>query len=492
MAWSYPNFNQELPGARAAHSCDVISGKLFMFGGWNGKRALNDLHVLDTEDMKWYEPETTGRIPACRNNHTTAVVDSKIYVHGGHDGLQWLNDLYLLDTHTMNWVKPVTSGQCPTARACHTMSRVGKKLYLFGGYDGSHCFNDIDVLDIKSSSWTQPYVEGPVPMARNAHTMTVIGTKLCLFGGHSGNKHLKDLHILDTETMAWTEPDIYGSPPKGLRGHTANLIGHKIYLFGGYDGRGRSNDLYILDTESMAWTHPLEVEGSPAGRQRHTACTVMNKCLFIFGGFDGNKWLNDIFVLDVAKLEASEIASETIQNLVCNMKRLVNNHKFSDVIFVVEGRDIHAHKAILVEQSEYFKAMLSGGMIESQKSKIEIKDWSYSSYLQMMEFLYTGSISGFSPAVAAELLGLADAHTLKYLKKLCQNCLKHSVDIENCCDLLILGHRHEAHDLKKFCMAFIVKNYSEVSATIGFEHLEEIPHVLIEVTRLICQKKESN
>lgn len=34
------------PGPRAAHSCNLINGKLFVFGGWNGKRGLNDLHVL--------------------------------------------------------------------------------------------------------------------------------------------------------------------------------------------------------------------------------------------------------------------------------------------------------------------------------------------------------------------------------------------------------------------------------------------------------------
>mmetsp|Transcript_28647 Transcript_28647/g.28289 ORF Transcript_28647/g.28289 Transcript_28647/m.28289 type:complete len:255 (+) Transcript_28647:353-1117(+) len=254
------------------------------------------------------------------------------------------------------------------------MNRVGKKLYLFGGYDGYRCFNDIDVLDLKAMTWLQPYIEGQIPMARNAHTMTAVGTKLFLFGGHSGNKHLKDLHILDTEIMTWQEPDIFGSPPKGLRGHTANLIGTKIYLFGGYDGRGRSNDLYILDTECMTWAHPLEAEGSPAGRQRHTTCAIGNKQLYVFGGFDGNKWLNDVFVLDVGKLEASEIAGEAVTNLITNMKKLVNNSTFSDVTFIVEGQEIYAHKAILVEQSEHFKAMFCGGMLESQQSRIEIPD----------------------------------------------------------------------------------------------------------------------
>jgi len=155
-------------------------------------------------------------------------------------------------------------------------------------------------------------------MARNAHTMTVVGTKLFLFGGHSGNKHLKDLHIFDTENQTWSEPNTFGNPPKGLWGHTASLIGTKIYLFGGYDGWGRSlkkiipsNDLYVLNTENMRWNHPVEVEKAPVGRQRHTACVIGTQQLFIFGGFDGCKWLNDICVLDIAKMEVNEITSES-------------------------------------------------------------------------------------------------------------------------------------------------------------------------------------
>jgi N-acetylneuraminic acid mutarotase len=197
-------------------------------------------------------------------------------------------------------------------------------------------------------SWIQPAVEGVIPMARNAHTMNVVANKLILFGGHSGNKHLKDLHIFDTETLRWSEPDVYGTPPKGLRGHTTNLIGNKIYLFGGYDGRGRSNDLFILNVETMTWNHPIDTERPPSGRQRHSACAVNNRQLYIFGGFDGNKWLNDVNILDVVKLEDNAIAVEASVNLAQNMKKLINNELFSDVTFVVEGRQIFAHKVILV------------------------------------------------------------------------------------------------------------------------------------------------
>lgn len=98
MAWYSPLSTNEPPflGSRAAHSCDKVGNCLYIFGGWNGKKALNDLFVLDLDkliqapvdnsssmpqpqaeisnvDQTCTQPETFGPTPASRNNHTTAV-----------------------------------------------------------------------------------------------------------------------------------------------------------------------------------------------------------------------------------------------------------------------------------------------------------------------------------------------------------------------------------------------------------------------------------
>eukprot|EP00743_Colponemidia_sp_Colp-15_P006964 GILK01007515.1.p1 GENE.GILK01007515.1~~GILK01007515.1.p1 ORF type:complete len:519 (+),score=68.21 GILK01007515.1:65-1558(+) len=491
MAWYSPEYEHDAPGPRAAHSCDIINNKLFIFGGWNGKKALNDLHNLEIETMVWSEPQVDCRlIPACRNNHTTAVVGTRLFIHGGHDGSKWLADLYILDTVALAWTKPNVSGQSPSARACHTLSRVGRKLYMFGGYDGAKCFNDVDVLDLDTMTWIQPRVLGTLPQARNAHTMTVVGTRLLLFGGHSGNKHLKDLHILDTETIGWSQPEVFGTPPPGLRGHTANFIGHKIFLFGGYDGRGRSNDLYVLNTDSMKWFHPSENDKTPAGRQRHSATLVGTKQLFVFGGFDGNKWLNDLHILDAGKLEANAITDQAVTSLITNMKRLLNNQEFSDVTFLVEGKPLYAHKAVLVAQCDQFRAMFSNGMKETRENEIVIPTWSYSAFSCMLEFLYSGNVTDFTPASALDLLGLADAYTLEGLKNLCENMLIHGVDVDNVCVLYTHAHRFQAPELKKFCLTYILKHIDTVSATKGFEDLAQTPSLLVEVTIAAAQRGE--
>jgi hypothetical protein len=40
-------------GCRAAHSCDKVGNNLYIFGGWNGKKALNDLYILDLDKLVW-------------------------------------------------------------------------------------------------------------------------------------------------------------------------------------------------------------------------------------------------------------------------------------------------------------------------------------------------------------------------------------------------------------------------------------------------------
>ncbi len=44
---------EQVPGPRAAHSCNLIGNKMIVFGGWNGKKGLNDLHVLDVDKLEW-------------------------------------------------------------------------------------------------------------------------------------------------------------------------------------------------------------------------------------------------------------------------------------------------------------------------------------------------------------------------------------------------------------------------------------------------------
>ena len=489
--------HQSVPGPRAAHSFDILENRIIVFGGWNGKKALNDLHIFDFQSGIWQQLEPSPDTPSARNNHATAVLDNKPFYHGGHDGTKWLSDMYILSCNSscqedsvesrpfadsLSWSRAQTSGVHPSARACHTLSRVGRKIYLFGGYNGSVCYSAIEVLDLDTMTWIQPAVTGNVPTARNAHSMTVIGKLLYLFGGHSGSKHLNDLQIFDTSKLEWSTPIVAGSIPPGLRGHSANLVGNKIVVFAGYDGKSRSNDLFFLDIAELKWHHPTETEGAPPGRQRHTACLIGSKKLLVYAGFNGTKWLSDLYLLDIGKFEESALNDEANQHFVANMASLINNPEFSDLRIIVEGKPIHCHRAILACQCERFRALLSAGMRESRDNEIVISDWTHDAYLALLTYVYTGRLPADCGKVD-ELLGLADQYTFDSLKVLTEKILINSIDLHNVCHLLKISDRYGASELKKCCLSFILKSFDQVVATEAFEELSSVPQLLMEVTK---------
>ncbi len=53
-----------MPSDRAAHSCDLISGKLYVFGGWNGINALCDIFCYSFETNSWAEVHPIGDFPS--------------------------------------------------------------------------------------------------------------------------------------------------------------------------------------------------------------------------------------------------------------------------------------------------------------------------------------------------------------------------------------------------------------------------------------------
>ena len=48
QSWSEPAIKGPPPTPRDSHSCTVIGDSLFVFGGTDGSKLLNDLHILDT------------------------------------------------------------------------------------------------------------------------------------------------------------------------------------------------------------------------------------------------------------------------------------------------------------------------------------------------------------------------------------------------------------------------------------------------------------
>ncbi|XP_027003676.1 RCC1 and BTB domain-containing protein 2 isoform X4 [Tachysurus fulvidraco] len=122
-----------------------------------------------------------------------------------------------------------------------------------------------------------------------------------------------------------------------------------------------------------------------------------------------------------------------------SLKREFDSPESSDLKFLVDGKCIHVHKALLKIRCEHFRALLN----ENDEEAIEIHQFSYMVYRAFLEYLYTDTIN-LPPEDAIGLLDLATYYRETHLKRLCQETIKRGISEENAITLLSAAVKYEA------------------------------------------------
>lgn len=82
-----------------------------------------------------------------------------------------------------------------------------------------------------------------------------------------------------------------------------------------------------------------------------------------------------------------------INHLSENIGSLYLSDDYSDVTLIVSGQRFHGHKVILAARSQYFRALLFGGLKESVQPEIELKGTTLSAFKELVKYIYTGYLS---------------------------------------------------------------------------------------------------
>lgn len=90
-----------------------------------------------------------------------------------------------------------------------------------------------------------------------------------------------------------------------------------------------------------------------------------------------------------------------------------------------------------------------------------------------MEYVYTDEVA-ITHQTSMELLQLADRFGVERLKKLCENMMLESINVESCALILYAADRNNATGLREQCMMFALNHFDEVSRTAGFEDVGRI------------------
>jgi BTB/POZ domain-containing protein 9 len=116
-----------------------------------------------------------------------------------------------------------------------------------------------------------------------------------------------------------------------------------------------------------------------------------------------------------------------------NLNGLYLSETFSDITLVVDGNRLPAHRVLLAARSDYFRALLYGGMKESQETDIHIKVSSLQAFKYLLKYLYCGHIQlkSFKEETILEIFGLSHEYGFVELEEAISEYLKNTLSIRN-------------------------------------------------------------
>ncbi|CAB3380825.1 Hypothetical predicted protein [Cloeon dipterum] len=154
------------------------------------------------------------------------------------------------------------------------------------------------------------------------------------------------------------------------------------------------------------------------------------------------------------------------------LKKAFNRADTADVVFVVEGKKIHAHKAILIMQCAVFETMFQGDWKESNQREQIIEIRSYDAFFAFLKYFYTNEVD-LQPDLALELFALAHFYQMSDLQKKCLKIIKQGVTVENAALVYDRAIQLATKELKEFVLNFSMEQMDAVVNSDGFKLLKD-------------------
>ncbi|XP_050309392.1 uncharacterized protein LOC126745555 [Anthonomus grandis grandis] len=125
------------------------------------------------------------------------------------------------------------------------------------------------------------------------------------------------------------------------------------------------------------------------------------------------------------------------------------NQKFVDCIFRIEDKEIKAHKLVLACCSPVFEKMLFGDLATDE---VHVEDVKIEEFTQMLEYIYTESISFSSISNAWSVFYVAQKYFINDLVEICLNYVKQNVTLST----LVLSFEYsELYNLNNMKVAYM-------------------------------------
>ncbi|XP_014226111.1 speckle-type POZ protein A-like [Trichogramma pretiosum] len=165
-----------------------------------------------------------------------------------------------------------------------------------------------------------------------------------------------------------------------------------------------------------------------------------------------------------------------------NFEWIFLDKNFSDVVLrTANGKEIPGHKLVLATASPVFKAMFNHDMLENKSQSVDMIDISYDAAVEMLRYIYTGSVETKEYSLAAEVLAAAEKYQLEKLKNECEQILISQLSTENVIEALQVADTYNAKHLEKKAVDFVKRKMNETLP------LSKVKDMLLSKARLVSK-----
>ncbi|XP_037076077.1 LOW QUALITY PROTEIN: BTB/POZ domain-containing protein 9-like [Pollicipes pollicipes] len=153
-----------------------------------------------------------------------------------------------------------------------------------------------------------------------------------------------------------------------------------------------------------------------------------------------------------------------VSQLSQDLALLCRSEEFSDVVLVVDGHRFSAHRSVLAARSEYFRALLFGGMKESREKEVTLTGAAVEPFRVLLQYIYTGqmSLAALKEDTVLDMLGLAHQYGFCQLEEAVSQYLEAAVRTGNVCVIYDMAWLYRQGPLLAVCQSFMDKHAPSV------------------------------
>ncbi|KAM6912438.1 kelch repeat and BTB domain-containing protein 11 isoform 1-T2 [Xenentodon cancila] len=130
------------------------------------------------------------------------------------------------------------------------------------------------------------------------------------------------------------------------------------------------------------------------------------------------------------------------------------SRKEPDLVIEVGGQTINAHKSVLAEKSDYFKARLS-------RNILKVKGLSYKTLSTLIDYIYTSQISVSKDNVVDVITG-AKILQIPCAVQAAMDSMSEQITAENCYEILTIAKKQRLSELKETAYGFMSDNFLQI------------------------------